>query len=117
FEGHNILNRLKRLPRSMEDETKVWSMRETLLTALGRRVRTGLDDKVLADWNGLMIAALANAGLAFEEPRWLEMAARAFLFVDAKMTHGDRLGHSWRAGKLLHPGPSSHHVRMRRGAP
>jgi uncharacterized protein len=116
FEGHNILNRLKHLPRSMEDEKKLAPMRETLLTARGRRVRPGLDDKVLADWNGLMIAALVNAGLAFEEPHWLEMAARAFLFVDAKMAHGDRLGHSWRAGKLLVPGLASDHAAMIRAA-
>src|SRR5262249_56095215 len=96
----------------MEDEKKLAPMRETLLTARGRRVRPGLDDKVLADWNGLMIAALVNAGLVFEEPHWLEMAARAFLFVDAKMTHGDRLGHSWRAGKLLIPGLPSDHAAM-----
>jgi uncharacterized protein YyaL (SSP411 family) len=100
----------------MEDETKLAAMRETLLTARGRRVRPGLDDKVLADWNGLMIAALVNAGLTFEEPRWLEMAARAFLFVDAKMTHGDRLGHSWRAGKLLVPGLASDHAAMIRAS-
>jgi len=116
FEGHNILNRLKHLPRSMEDEKKLAAMRETLLTARGRRVRPGLDDKVLADWNGLMIAALVNAGVAFEEPGWLEMAARAFLFVDAKMAHGDRLGHSWRAGKLLVPGLASDHAGMIRAA-
>jgi uncharacterized protein YyaL (SSP411 family) len=116
FEGHNILNRLKHLPRSMEDEKKLAPMRETLLTARGRRVRPGLDDKVLADWNGLMIAALVNAGLAFEEPHWLEMAARAFLFVDAKMAHADRLGHSWRAGKLLIPGLASDHAAMIRAA-
>ena len=116
FEGHNILNRLKHLPRSMEDEKKLAPMRETLLTARGRRVRPGLDDKVLADWNGLMIAALVNAGLAFEEPHWLEMAARAFLSVDAKMAHGDRLGHSWRAGKLLVPGLASDHAAMIRAA-
>jgi len=116
FEGHNILNRLKHLPRSMEDEKKLAPMRETLLTARGRRVRPGLDDKVLADWNGLMIAALVNAGLVFEEPHWLEMAARAFLFVDAKMALGDRLGHSWRADKLLLPGLASDHAVMIRAA-
>ena len=44
-------------------------------------MRPGLDDKVLADWNGLMIAALANAGLMFGEPSWLELATRAFDFV------------------------------------
>jgi uncharacterized protein YyaL (SSP411 family) len=116
FEGRNILNRLKHLPRSMDEEKKLAPMRETLLAARGNRVRPGLDDKVLADWNGLMIAALVNASLAFEEPHWLEMAARAFLFVDAKMTHGDRLGHSWRAGKLLIPGLASDHAAMIRAA-
>jgi len=116
FEGHNILNRLKHLPRSMDDEKKLAPMRETLLATRAKRVRPGLDDKVLADWNGLMIAALVNAGLVFEEPHWLEMAARAFLFVDAKMTHGDRLGHSWRADKLLVPGLASDHAAMIRAA-
>ena len=40
-------------------------------------MRPGLDDKVLADWNGLMIAALANAGV-LGEPAWIELAPRAF---------------------------------------
>jgi uncharacterized protein YyaL (SSP411 family) len=44
------------------------------------------------------------------------MAARAFLFVDAKMAHGDRLGHSWRAGKLIVPGLASDHASMIRAA-
>jgi uncharacterized protein YyaL (SSP411 family) len=63
-----------------------------------------------------MIAALVNAGLALNEPLWLEEAARAFLFVDANMAHGDRLGHSWRAGKLLVPGLASDHASMIRAA-
>jgi uncharacterized protein len=116
FEGHNILNRIKHLPRNIEDGKRLAPMREKLLAARARRVRPGLDDKVLADWNGLMIAALANAAAIFDEPHWLEMAARAFLFVDGKMTHGDRLGHSWRAGKLLVPGLASDHAAMIRAA-
>jgi uncharacterized protein YyaL (SSP411 family) len=116
FEGHNILNHLKHLPRSMEDEAWLARMRDKLLQARTARVRPGLDDKVLADWNGLMIAALASAGSVFEAPAWLEMAARAFLCVDSKMAHGDRLGHSWRAGKLLVPGLASDHAAMTRAA-
>ena len=116
FEGHNILNRLKHLPRSMEDEARLAPLRAKLLAARTPRVRPGLDDKVLADWNGLMIAALANAGVIFAEPGWLEMAARAFLFIDARMAHGDRLGHSWREGKLLVPGLASDHAAMIRAA-
>jgi uncharacterized protein len=116
FEGRNILNRLKNLPHSMEDEQKLTPLREKLLRVREKRVRPGLDDKVLADWNGLMIAALVNAGLAFNEPLWLEMAARAFLFVDANMAQGDRLGHSWRAGRLTVPGLASDHAAMIRAA-
>jgi uncharacterized protein YyaL (SSP411 family) len=116
FEGHNILNRLKNLPRSREDEQRLTPLREKQLRVREKRVRPGLDDKALADWNGLMIAALVNAGLAFNEPLWLEMAARAFLFVDANMAHGDRLGHSWRAGRLIVPGLASDHAAMIRAA-
>ena len=87
-----------------------------LLAARAARVRPGLDDKVLADWNGLMIAGLVNAGVVFDEPSWLEMAARAFMFIAAKMAHGDRLGHSWRDGKLLFPGLASDHATMIRAA-
>ena len=72
FEGHNILNRLKHLPRNMEDESRLAPLREKLLAARAARVRPGLDDKVLADWNGLMIAGLVNAGVAFDEPTWVE---------------------------------------------
>src|SRR5579883_1823981 len=116
FEGHNILNRLKDLPRSMDDEPRLAELRAKLLAARSKRVRPGLDDKVLADWNGLMIAALVRAGLAFNEPSWREAAARAFLFIDARMAHGDRLGHSWREGRLLFPGLAWDHAAMIRAA-
>ena len=49
-------------------------------------MRPGFDDKVLADWNGLMIAALANAADAFDRADWLEAAERAFDFVCTRMT-------------------------------
>jgi uncharacterized protein YyaL (SSP411 family) len=116
FEGHSILNRLKHLPRSMEDEERLAAMRSALLEARAKRIRPGLDDKVLADWNGLMIAALANAGALLDQPAWIAIAARAFLFIDANMARGDRLGHSWRAGKLLFPGLASDHAAMIRAA-
>ena len=79
-------------------------------------MRPGLDDKVLADWNGLMIAALANAGLVFGEKSWLDMAARAFDFIARAMTRGDRLGHSWREGQLKFPGLASDFAAMIRAA-
>src|SRR5207244_3539047 len=85
FEGRNILNRLKLAPRSDDDEPRLAALREKLLAVRARRVRPGLDDKVLADWNGLMIAALANAAVLLDAPAWLDMAARAFAFIAKEM--------------------------------
>jgi uncharacterized protein YyaL (SSP411 family) len=116
FEGHNILNRLKSPPRSDADEARLAALRDKLLSARAARVRPDLDDKVLADWNGLMIAALANAGSMLDEPRWLDLARRAFDFVATKMARGDRLGHSWRQGKLKFPGLASDYAAMIRAA-
>ena len=107
FEGNNILNRLRPMERSEQDETRLAGLRAKLLAARATRVRPGLDDKVLADWNGLMIAALADASLMFDEPSWLDFAAGAFDFVASTMTRGDRLGHSWRRGQLKFPGLAS----------
>jgi uncharacterized protein len=116
FEGHNILNRLKHLPRSMEDEGRLVPLRARLLAARSKRERPGLDDKVLADWNGLMIAALVHSAGTLDAPAFLAMAERAFRFIASDMTRGDRLGHSWREGKLLFPGLASDHTAMIRSA-
>jgi uncharacterized protein YyaL (SSP411 family) len=120
FEGHNILNLLNDLPRSMgrskEDEARLAGLRQKLLAARDQRVRPGLDDKVLADWNGLMIAALANAGSLLDEPAWVAMAARAFAFIATEMTRENRLGHSWREGRLLYPGLASDFAAMIKAA-
>jgi uncharacterized protein len=123
FEGHNILNRLKHLPRSMkrseeppEAAQRIAMLRGKLLEIREKRVRPGLDDKVLADWNGLMIAALVNAGIILDEPSWLMLARQAFAFIAERMTQDGRLGHSFRAGKLLLPGLGSDYAAMIRAA-
>jgi uncharacterized protein YyaL (SSP411 family) len=112
FEGHNILNRLKSGSAPADEEARLAPLRVKLLDARAARVRPGLDDKVLADWNGLMIAALANAGALFGEAAWIELSKTAFRFVSESMTRESRLGHSWRAGGLLFPGLSSDYGAM-----
>jgi len=116
FEGHTILNRLARLERSADDEARLAAMRSSLLAVREGRIRPGLDDKVLADWNGLMIAGLVNAGTLLEQPDWIDMAAKAFGFIAETMTRGDRLGHSWRDGRLLLPGLASDYAAMIKAA-
>src|SRR5207302_7971012 len=55
-------------------------------------------------------------GVAFGEPSWLQMAARAFMVIATRMSQGDRLGHSFRDGRLLFPGLASDHAAMIRAA-
>ncbi|MFG1421924.1 thioredoxin domain-containing protein [Roseixanthobacter liquoris] len=114
WEGATILNRTKAGNVAPEDEARLAPMREKLLAARARRVRPGLDDKVLADWNGLMIAALARAGALLNEPAWIALAERAFAAVVDLMAEGDRLGHSHRAGRTLFPGLASDLAAMAR---
>ncbi len=73
--------------------------RRALFAARARRVRPPLDDKVLVAWNGLMITALARAGAALDEPRYVAAADEAARFIATKMTAPDgRLIRSYRAG-------------------
>ncbi len=72
------------------------------MAARAARVRPGIDDKVLADWNGLTIAALVDAALIFERADWLDLARGAFDFVVIAMSDKDgRFFHSWR-GRAQH---------------
>ncbi|MGB3489159.1 MAG: thioredoxin domain-containing protein [Xanthobacteraceae bacterium] len=116
FEGHNIPNRLKTIDLGDDDDAHMRTLRDKLLTHRASRVRPGLDDKVLADWNGLMISALAHAAITFAQPAWLDLARRAFDFIATSMTRNGRLGHSWRAGQLLIPGLASDYAAMIRAA-
>jgi hypothetical protein len=71
-----------------------------LLTARDLREQPGTDDKVLAGWNGLMIAGFADGGRVLKEPRYVEAAERAAEFVLSSMVTVDgRLLRSHRAGE------------------
>ena len=113
FEGHNIPNRLDgQALGSVEAEAHLRDLRAKLLAARAARIRPGFDDKVLADWNGLMIAALSRAAVVFDRPDWQEAAKRAFLFIEEDMTRDGRLKHSFRAGQAKAPATSSDYANM-----
>jgi hypothetical protein len=117
FDGHNILNRLDSIElRDEATERRLAEMRKTLLSRRASRVRPGFDDKVLADWNGLMIAALAKAAEAFDRPDWLAAAEAAFAFVSTKMISHGRLMHAYRAGEAKAPATSNDYANMIRAA-
>jgi uncharacterized protein YyaL (SSP411 family) len=113
WEGHTILNRSQR-PALLDEagEARLGTARGKLLLRRAERVRPGWDDKVLVDWNGLMIAALAEAAMAFDHPAWLALAARAFRFIRASMMKDGRLFHAWRAGKLQHAATLDDHAHL-----
>jgi hypothetical protein len=116
WEHHNILHR-NRAPALLgeAEERQLASLRARLKAVRDKRVWPGWDDKVLADWNGLMIAALANAAVVFQRDDWLAAAERAWRFVMDRMRneHG-RLFHSWRIGKRLHRGTLDDYANMAR---
>ena len=117
WEGKTILNRSgDETPAHAEQDAVLARCRSALLAEREKRVRPGWDDKVLADWNGLMIAALANAGAVFGSVRWAAAAAAAFAFVQESMTTGGRLRHSWRQGRLGSAATVDDYANMARAA-
>lgn len=117
WEGHTILNRLHTLElRSAAEEQALAGMRSKLLERRTGRIRPGWDDKVLADWNGLMIAALTHAAQVFNRPEWLDAAKTAFTFVVDRMEKNRRLIHSYRAGQAKAPATASDYANMVWGA-
>ncbi|ELR73159.1 Thymidylate kinase [Fulvivirga imtechensis AK7] len=82
-----------------ELKEKVWKADELLLEERSKRVRPGLDDKVLAGWNGLMQKGLVDAYVAFGEPKFLDLALRNAHFLDQHMIHDFRLNRSFKSGK------------------
>ncbi len=121
WEGRTILRRVT--PSGTPDEEAVLShARDVLFQAREKRVRPGWDDKVLADWNGLAIAALARASVVFDQPAWLDRAREAFDFILTHMATGpsgadhDGVAHAWRLGRVTAPGLIEDQAAMARAA-
>ena len=86
--------------------------RDILLEARSQRPRPHLDDKILAAWNGMMIAAYARAHRVLGDPAYLEAAERAAAFLDARLRDPDSGAplRDWREGEAGGPGFASDHA-------
>ena len=74
-----------------------------LLARRSERVRPGLDDKVLLEWNALMVAALMEAGAALAEPHWVDAARTTGRFLLSELRNeSGRFVRSWRAPYLAY---------------
>jgi uncharacterized protein YyaL (SSP411 family) len=109
--GKNILY-LSRPPALLASElgvserelgARLEAVRAKLLEVRGRRPRPLKDTKILTDWNGLMIAALARAAGALGEGKYARAARRAAEFVRRKMNPGARLCHRYAGGEVAVP--------------
>lgn len=107
WEGHNILN----TPREPAEvaaafgldttrlEERLAAARKTLYEIRARRPWPGLDDKVLTAWNGLMLAAFAEAGRVLGRADYTAAAVQSAEFLHANLRRADgRLLRSWKAG-------------------
>jgi uncharacterized protein YyaL (SSP411 family) len=117
WEGKTILNRLGHLELgTAAEEAALAASRDRLLSVRAGRERPGLDDKILADWNGLMIAALGYAGAMFGEADWIDAARKAFAFITGLENKAGRLRHSSRLGVHLDTDVIDDYAQMIRAA-
>jgi len=115
WEGRSILHRNH--PHGDSDDESLAEAKATLLAHRDQRIWPGRDDKVLADWNGMTITALVEAGIAFDRPDWLKAARRAFTVITEAMARpGGRLAHSLRLGKAVPAGVLDDYAHMARAA-
>jgi uncharacterized protein YyaL (SSP411 family) len=90
--GQNILMRDVNL--SADEKTGRWKTK--LMDARAKRIRPGLDDKILAGWNAMMIKGLTDAYASFGDKKFIDAAVRCATFLEKKMIVNERLHRSYK---------------------
>ncbi|MEZ4608263.1 MAG: thioredoxin domain-containing protein [Deinococcales bacterium] len=105
FEGRNILNVRYKTEAvaarfGLQDITaKLREMKEILLEARAKRIRPGLDDKLLCSWNGLLLSALVSAARYINKGYYYPLALKQAQFLKETFYQKERLWHSSKAGQ------------------
>ncbi|UDL87408.1 thioredoxin domain-containing protein [Mesorhizobium sp. PAMC28654] len=116
WEGKPIVHQsASQQTESLTDRGRLAPLKAKLLAAREGRIRPGRDGKTLTDWNGLMIAALTEAGRSLNRPDWVEAAETAFAHIDGA-SQGGRLPHSMLGARKLFPAMSSDYAAMTNAA-
>jgi uncharacterized protein len=108
YTGSNIIHLKKPVKIIAQDmglterelQIKLETMQRKLFQIREKRIHPGKDDKILTDWNGLMIAALARAGRTLNKKQYTNAAIKAAEFVKNKLHHQGKLMHRYREGEV-----------------
>lgn len=107
YQAHSIEETAKQINMSKDETEKLLiEAQKKLFEVRSRRIRPHLDDKIISEWNGLMISALARAGATLGESAYLEAAGRAAQFLrDYLYDESNKiLFRRWREGERKIPG-------------
>ncbi|MEB0262722.1 MULTISPECIES: thioredoxin domain-containing protein [unclassified Mucilaginibacter] len=84
--------------------SRITASRQKVLDARGKRIRPGLDNKILASWNGLMLKGLCEAYRAFHKPQYLELALKNAEFITSNLLNGAKLSRVYKSSPPLTSG-------------
>ena len=116
WEGNIVLSRYKQLHINEEEEARVQLLLDKLAQYRKKRIKPQLDDKILVDWNGLTIEAMAYTGKVLNNNKYLKSAERAFSFIFDKMFVQNKLYHSNCMGINKHLGMLDDYVHLTKAA-
>ncbi len=97
--GKNIMSLFLDDTHAQSNPELFASIRNKCLNYREQRIPPLLDDKILTDWNGLMIHAMSFAGRSFNKPEWIVSAQKAHDFIHGKMRGATGLLHRYRNGQ------------------
>ena len=97
--GKNIMSLFLDDTHAQSNPELFASIRNKCLNYREQRISPLLDDKILTDWNGLMIHAMCFAGRSFNKPEWIVSAQKAHDFIHGKMRGATGLLHRYRNGQ------------------
>jgi uncharacterized protein len=111
WEGVNILTRTQRtIPAGMVDTAE--TVRKKLLDVRDKRIRPGLDDKVITSWNAMLLKSLCKAARAFNSNEWRKDALQLAGFLTETMITGKGVMRIWKNGRVSQPGFLDDHALL-----
>ncbi len=115
---HSIAGTAKKFKKTESEVLKILEeSKQKLFDVRAKRPRSGLDDKILVSWNGLMISALARASQVLDEPGYLKAAEKASRFIKSEIydSENKRLFRRWRENERKVAGTASDYAFLVQG--